>query len=144
VDMGVEPYLLPSALVGVLAQRLVRRLCKVCREPIPDAQAEFDKAKVTVPDGRPVRLWKGVGCSACNSSGYKGRQGVFELMLIDETYHQAIVERASTSEFHRLAKWHGMRNMFDDGVIRATDGVTTLDELLRVTRNEAHTNQPTP
>lgn len=142
VDMGVEPYLLPSALVGVLAQRLVRRLCKVCREPIHNALAEFDQAKVTVPDGHPVRLWRGAGCSACNNSGYKGRQGVFELMLIDETYHQAIVGRASTSEFHRLAKWHGMRTMFEDGVIRATEGVTTLDELLRVTRNETHGQAP--
>lgn len=141
VDMGVEPYLLPSALVGVLAQRLVRRLCKVCREPIPDPQGEFDKAKVTVPAGRTPRLWKGMGCSACNNSGYKGRQGVFELMMIDETYHQAIVERASTSEFHRLAKWHGMRTMFEDGVLRALDGATTLDELLRVTRNETHGQQ---
>ena len=86
-------------------------------------------------DGRaPLRLWQGAGCSECNRTGYKGRQGIFELMVVDERFHDPILHRAGAPEYVRLAQERGMRTMFEDGLLKAMQGVTTIEELLRVTR----------
>ena len=82
----------------------------------------------------PVRLWRGAGCAECNRTGYKGRQGIFELMVVDERFHDPILRRAGAPEYERLARERGMRNMFEDGLLKALNGVTTVEELLRVTR----------
>lgn len=81
--MGVEPFLLPDSLLAVLAQRLVRRLCPRCREPIPDPAKVFDELGVKVPANQEPRLWRSVGCESCNGTGFKGRQGIFELMMVE-------------------------------------------------------------
>jgi type II secretory ATPase GspE/PulE/Tfp pilus assembly ATPase PilB-like protein len=132
--MGVEPYLLPSCLVAIVAQRLVRRLCPVCRQPIEDPRRLLEELKVTPPTDTPLSLWKAVGCPECHGSGYRGRQAIFEIMSIDERFHAPIIRRAAHSDFTQLAREAGMRTMFDDGLRRAIDGVTTVEELLRVTR----------
>jgi len=135
VDMGVEPYLLPSSLLAILAQRLVRGLCKHCQEEVPAPGGVYEKLKVSPPVGAgPLHLWRSKGCPACNRSGYKGRQGIFELMVLDERFHDPIVHRAGAPEYLRLARQHGMRTMFEDGLLKAAHGVTTIEELLRVTR----------
>jgi type II secretory ATPase GspE/PulE/Tfp pilus assembly ATPase PilB-like protein len=81
-----------------------------------------------------VQLWRGAGCAECNRTGYKGRQGIFELMVVDERFHDPIVRRAGAPEYLRLARERGMRTMFDDGLLKAMRGFTTIEELLRVTR----------
>jgi type IV pilus assembly protein PilB len=134
LDMGVEPYLLPGALVAVLAQRLVRRLCVHCRVPVADPEQAFAEAGLVPPPGVPLRLWQPGGCAACHGHGYRGRQAIFELMEADDSFHRPIVNRAGTDEFVRLARAAGMTSMFEDGIRHALSGTTTLSELLRVAR----------
>jgi type II secretory ATPase GspE/PulE/Tfp pilus assembly ATPase PilB-like protein len=134
VDMGVDSFLLPASLLAVLAQRLVRTICPHCKEEIKDPERVFAQAKLKpLPDVAP-RLWHGAGCSACNQTGYKGRVGIYELMLLDDRFHDPILRHAGAPDFLRLAQESGMKTMFEDGLIKASEGVTTIEELLRVTR----------
>jgi type IV pilus assembly protein PilB len=135
LDMGVDSFLLPASLLAVLGQRLVRTICPKCKEELSNPEKVFDELKITPPrvDG-PLKLFRGRGCPHCNQSGYKGRIGIYELMIVDERFHDPIIHRAGAPEFLRLAEERGMKSMFDDGVLKATQGVTTVEELLRVTR----------
>ncbi|RME92884.1 MAG: type II/IV secretion system protein [Verrucomicrobia bacterium] len=134
IDMGVEPYLLPDSLIGVLAQRLVRKLCPQCQQLVENPEQILEDLNVTPPEGTPVQLWAPGGCMRCGNTGYRGRQGIFELMMMDHRFHQPIVRRAGAPEFMRLARAGGMRTMFEDGIRQALLGVTTVQEVLRVTR----------
>jgi general secretion pathway protein E len=116
-DMGVEPFLLSSSLLGVLAQRLVRKLCPACCRK----------------DGRG--LWQPVGCAACSGSGWRGRTGVYELMEADDDVRALIHERASEARLLQAARNAGLRSMREDGERLVADGVTSLEEVLRVTRD---------
>ena len=136
LDMGVEPYLLPASLIGVLAQRLVRRVCPQCREPLEHPETVLETLKVEPPPGPKLALYQGKGCGMCKGSGYKGRLAVFELMLLDHRFHDPIVRRSGAPEFMRLAREGGMKTMFEDGLRRAIQGHTTIEEVLRVTRME--------
>jgi type IV pilus assembly protein PilB len=131
IDMGVDAYLLPSSLLAVLAQRLVRKICVSCREEVPKPEEAFAKLGISAPAGYPMQLWRGTGCPNCKHSGYKGRIGVYELMMVDQRFHDPIVAHAGAPEYLRLAREAGMRTMFEDGLIKATQGLTTIDELLR-------------
>ena len=117
IDMGIEPYLLSSSLLGAQAQRLVRKLCLACKRQ--DA------------DGR----WHPVGCPACSNTGYKGRTGVYELMVVDDTLRGLIHNRAAESELFSAARAHGFVPMRDDGARLVAEGITSLEEVLRVTRD---------
>jgi type IV pilus assembly protein PilB len=134
LDMGVDSFLLPASLLAVLGQRLVRTVCPKCKEPVPDPEKVFRDAKVDPPEGAPMQLFRGAGCPNCNQSGFKGRIGIYELMVLDERFHDPILHRAGAPEYERLARERGMKSMFEDGLIKATQGVTTVEELLRVTR----------
>jgi len=136
LDMGVDAFLLPASLLAVLGQRLVRTICPNCeKEEIKNPEAVFEKLKVAPSPGlSPLRLWRGRGCRLCNQSGYRGRVGIYELMVLDDRYHDPILRRAGAPEFLRLAQERGMRTMFEDGLLKAVQGVTTIEELLRVTR----------
>jgi general secretion pathway protein E len=130
IDMGVEPYLLASTLNGVLAQRLVRKLCTECRAPYePDAgeRAVFGR---TAPD----RLYKAVGCGACNFSGYRGRTGIYELFVANDETRHLIHDTAAESDIRAHAVKAGMVRLRDDGLRWVREGATSLDEVLRVTR----------
>jgi len=116
IDMGIEPFLLSSSLLGVLAQRLVRRLCPRCKQ-----------------QEAPGR-WRPVGCEACGHTGYKGRTGVYELMTADEQVRALIHERAAEARIAQVAHAMGMRSMREDGERLVADGSTSFEELLRVTR----------
>ena len=133
LDMGVEPFLLPASLVAVLAQRLVRTICPRCRQPVTNPEEVLRTLNLELPQG-PETLWHGTGCAHCNHSGTKGRLGVYELMTVDERFHDPIIHRAPASEYLRLGKEGGLRTMFEDGMLKVAEGVTTLEELWRVTR----------
>jgi general secretion pathway protein E len=117
IDMGVEPFLLSSSLLGVAAQRLVRKLCLQCREPDPVAGG-----------------WRAVGCSACNKTGYSGRTGVYELLTIDDSIRALIHRSAAEAEVRASALARGMQSMRDDGRRWVEQGITSQDEVIRVTR----------
>jgi general secretion pathway protein E len=124
-DMGVENYLLTSSLVAVLAQRLVRVICPQCRQP--DGQA-------TTPKGERVPAFRGAGCDHCFGTGYRGRVGIFELMELNEELRAIIMRNEDASVITAAAYRHGMRNLRDDGWEKVARGVTTADEVMRVTQ----------
>jgi len=131
IDMGVENYLVSSTLVAVLAQRLVRRICPYCKEPVEIAISLRDKLGL-----RQKTLYKGRGCRECSGTGYRGRIGVFELLEIDDDIRQLILKKSSSSEIMTTAKTKGMRTLQEDGLEKALAGITSLEEVVRVTQME--------
>ncbi len=134
-DMGAEPYLIASVLEGVLAQRLVRRICQVCRAPETPSAADIEALGVEAPPG--VTLYRGLGCNECRNTGYRGRTAIYELFTITEDVRSLILRRASSREIRRLAVEAGMTTLRMDGWSRACEGVTTVEEVLRVTQEDA-------
>jgi len=134
VDMGIEPYLVASSLEMVLAQRLVRLICTHCHEAFTpdDAQA----MRTQFGDDMPEVLYRGRGCRECQGSGYRGRTGIFELLVVNEAIRAMILERASTGEIRKQAVREGMRSLRDDGWRLVRSGKTTLAEVLRATKDE--------
>jgi general secretion pathway protein E len=124
-DMGVENYLITSSLVGVLAQRLVRRICVNCKAP--------DGMKMT-PTGESVPSFRGRGCEVCFGSGYKGRLGIFEMMELNEEIRSLIMANQDASKITTAARRNGMRTLREDGWLKVAIGVTTSDEVMRVTQ----------
>ncbi|HEX7812928.1 MAG TPA: type II secretion system ATPase GspE [Burkholderiales bacterium] len=131
VDMGVEPFLLASSLIGVGAQRLVRRLCMECRKPIVADAAELRALGFTPTEGT---LYSAQGCPACNLSGYRGRTGIYELITVDDDLRRLIHDRASEQTLRSHVLSRGMRSLRDDGMRWAGQGVISLEEVIRVTR----------
>src|SRR5213593_4794243 len=137
LEMGVEDYLLASSLLGVLAQRLVRRLWPTCRKEVPFAGVEGMPAELEFQNGNTfMTVWEAVGCAACSGTGYLGRVGIFELLPVTSEICKVIVQRADAGAIRNLAIQQGMRLLRDDGWDKVRQGVTTLAEVLRVTREE--------
>jgi general secretion pathway protein E len=133
VDMGVEPYLLSSSLLGVLAQRLVRKLCAACRrEYRPDAAELAQIGLGRRPSGE--RLFAPAGCPACNDTGYAGRTGIYELFTVDDEARRLMHQAGGEAALRVHAAAHGMRPLREDGLRWVGSGVTSLEELVRVTR----------
>ena len=138
LEMGVQDYLLSSSLLGVLAQRLVRRLCKNCRKEVPFTGFDTGEPELTLPDGDSLRtVWEASGCDACTGTGYLGRVGIFELLPVSSELCKIIVQRADAGTIRNFAVQNGMRLLRDDGWDKVRQGITTLAEVLRVTREEA-------
>ena len=133
LDLGIEPYLLASSLVGVLAQRLVRRNCPDCSRPLDDPEEALERLGVDPLDWHGATLMHGVGCDRCRRTGYRGRLGIFELMMIDEPARRGITARATASELKQIAAARGMTTLRDDGVDKVLTGQTSVEEVLRVT-----------
>jgi general secretion pathway protein E len=134
-DMGVEAYLVASVLEGVLAQRLVRRICAACRVPDTPAKADLDALGIEAPPG--TVLFRGKGCDECRGTGYRGRTGIYELFVIDEDARSLILRRGPTRDVRQHAIQRGMVTLRMDGFTRACEGLTTLEEILRVTQEDA-------
>ncbi len=131
LDMGVEPFLITSTLNAVLGQRLVRRLCSTCREPYSTAALELGVGAA----GQGVHtLYRAHGCDACGGSGFRGRIAILELLVVNEAITRLVMARAEAGEVEAAAIRDGMRSMLADGVAKAAAGLTTLEEVLRVTR----------
>jgi len=130
VDMGVEPFLIASSLLGVVAQRLVRRICPDCREPYkPEMAVQRDLGL----DADQV-LWKGKGCPSCMESGYRGRTGIFELLVMDNEVRRFLTSGSDSVVIKEAAMAKGMTTLFEDGIRKVKEGVTTLSEVMRVTQ----------
>lgn len=137
VDMKIEPYLVASSLEAVLAQRLVRTICKDCREPL--SKDEMAPLKKRFGDRLPEVLYKGRGCRQCQGTGYRGRLGIFEMMMVTDDLRSLIIENASAPELRKIAVNQGMKSLREDGFRHLHDGRTTVEEILRVTKDETFT-----
>ncbi|MBI2157401.1 MAG: type II secretion system ATPase GspE [Candidatus Rokubacteria bacterium] len=134
-DMGVEPYLVASTLEAVLAQRLVRRICAACR--VPDAPSAADLSALGLEVAAGTQLWRGRGCDECRGTGYRGRTGIYELFAVTEEARSLILRRAPSRDIRRVAVEGGMVTLRLDGWAKACEGVTTVEEILRVTQEDA-------
>jgi general secretion pathway protein E len=137
-DMGIEPYLITSSVNGVLSQRLVRRLCDHCKQsyvPEPALEASSGLLRMGLSG---AKLYKAVGCEHCRQTGYAGRCGIHELLVIDDAMRRAILDGLDASALHAKATGAGMHTLYEDGLLKVAAGVTSLEELLRVT--EDHTD----
>ena len=132
IDMGIEPYLVSGALVCIEAQRLVRKLCPHCKQKITLSQKAFDEVKKFVPEN--YQFYKSVGCPQCSQTGYLGREMISEILPISDHIASMVANGASKDELKSVAYGEGFIDMFHDGVIRAANGITTLEEVYRVAK----------
>jgi type IV pilus assembly protein PilB len=139
VDMGVEPYLVSATVIGVLAQRLGRKVCSNCKKPyqVPAGDLRRFGFKPTNPE-EMVTLYRGEGCDACRGTGYKGRIGIYELMEVNDEIAELIVHRAPLADIREAAKANGMRELREDGLEKVLQGITTPDEVMRVVFTAGH------
>lgn len=135
VDMGVEPFLLSSTLIGVLSQRLARRLCPHCKERYEATPEEYKELQNAFSGNGPLYLYRPKGCEQCDATGYHGRAGVYELVVVDDRLRAMIHDRAPEHELERYARQKG-RGIYQDGINQVLMGDTSLEEVLRVTREE--------
>jgi len=132
IDMGIEPFLISSSVIGVIAQRLVRRICPKCKKEIkitPDLEKILNEYEI---NGNEITLFKGEGCPYCKDIGYKGRIAIFELMLITENIRDLISKNVTTGKLREAAIKQGMCQLREDGIKKVCEGLTTIDEVLRV------------
>ncbi|HOK91433.1 MAG TPA: type II secretion system ATPase GspE [Spirochaetota bacterium] len=132
VDMGIEPYLISSSVNAFLAQRLVRKICPNCREAYNPSREEITKANISISQSNKIKFYKGKGCDRCLNTGYAGRMGIFELMPVSDKIRKLIMSGADASEIKKQAIAEGMKTLIDDGIEKVLKGLTTLEEVLRV------------
>jgi len=135
VDMGIEPYLVASSLEAVFAQRLVRVICPECKEQL--STSEVLPLRQRFGDVLPGSLYKGQGCSNCQGTGYRGRIGIFEMMVVTDDLRSLIIENASARDLRRVASQQGTTSLRDDGFRHVREGRTTVKEVLRVTKDDS-------
>ena len=139
LDMGIEPFLVASAVEGIVAQRLIRRLCPTCRKAV---EVDAAKREFLRGEGFPVEkldtqaIYEPNGCDECRGSGFKGRTGIYEILVINDQIRPLIINRAASSEIKRVALQNGLRTLRDDGWRKVLDGVTTVEEILRVSEED--------
>ncbi|MGD0946923.1 MAG: type II secretion system ATPase GspE [Candidatus Binatia bacterium] len=137
LDMGIEPFLVSSSVIAVMAQRLVRRVCSACREPYQPSREETEELGIT-----PQRLvghivYKpGSGCNQCKRTGYRGRTGIHELLVVDDEIRGLVMKNADAASIRRAATARGMNTLREDGADKVLDGITTIEEVLRVTQED--------
>jgi general secretion pathway protein E len=138
IDMGAEDYLIASSLLGILAQRLVRVICPHCKTeafPVPEMLKEIG-FQYGYPKNKSDRFFEGRGCEQCNNTGFIGRVGIYELMLINDDIRKMTVGKADSNEIRKKALENGMRSLRDDGWLKVRQGITSISEVLRVTQEE--------
>ncbi|MEI9478925.1 MAG: type II secretion system ATPase GspE [Deltaproteobacteria bacterium] len=136
IDMGIEDYLLTSTLVGILAQRLVRVTCPFCQEEFAYDDSLLKQLGVSPEEASRVKMVKPKGCAECGFTGYRGRTGIFEFLKVTDEIRALILERKDSQKLKELARQRGMRTLRQDGWLRVKEGMTTVQELLRVTQEE--------
>ena len=136
LDIGVKPFLVASALRAAMAQRLVRAICEKCKEAYTPTEREL-KMLGTLSKTVPERMYHGAGCDKCGRSGYKGRKGIFEIFKVDDTIQRLIFDHAPATLLRQRAREMGMRTLREDGMLKVASGMTSLQEVLRVTMGDA-------
>jgi type IV pilus assembly protein PilB len=138
INIGVEPYLISASVNGVLAQRLVRRICENCKEeytPADDVKRALVKANIQTD-----RLWRGKGCERCRKTGYSGRCGIYEMVVLDDAIRDMVAARPNVTELRRYCKEHGMLTLREDGIRKLKAGVSTIEEILQATEDAMGTD----
>jgi len=130
IDMGVKPFLAASSIQAVMAQRLVRTICKNCKEPYEPTPAALASVRLKAEDVRGITFYHGKGCRECNNIGFRGRIGIYELMEMDGTIREMAFKKAPTEKIRKQALQMGMTSLFVDGVRKVLDGITTIEEVL--------------
>ena len=133
LDLGLEPFLVTATLEGIVAQRLVRRLCATCKTEYTPSVEQLMELELKPDDVEGRTFWYGKGCENCNNTGYRGRQGIYEIMLLDDEMRDMIIQHASTQILRIEAKKRGMRTLRHSGLMAIYDGVTTIEEVVRET-----------
>jgi type IV pilus assembly protein PilB len=133
LDLGLEPFLVTATLEGIVAQRLVRRLCANCKAEFTPSLEQLMELELRPEDVEDRKFWYGKGCDACNNTGYKGRQGIYEIMVLDDEMRDSIIKHASTQVLRVEAKKRGMRTLRTSGLMAIYDGVTSIEEVVRET-----------
>ena len=131
--LEVEPFLITSAVVGVVAQRLIRVICLDCKEPYKPEPAIIQELGYNPKDVENITFFHGRGCSECNYTGFKGRSGIFELLILSDAAKELVLNRESSSVIFRQARKDGMRTMREDGWEKVLQGLTTVEEVLSST-----------
>ncbi|HEX2970904.1 MAG TPA: ATPase, T2SS/T4P/T4SS family [Tepidisphaeraceae bacterium] len=136
LDLGLEPFLVTATLEGVLAQRLVRRICANCKTEYTPTEEQLMELELRPEDVKERKFYYGRGCENCNNTGYRGRQGLYETMILDDELRDMIVNRASTQVLRAECRKRGMRSLRQSGLLSIYDGVTTIEEVVRETLTE--------
>jgi type IV pilus assembly protein PilB len=137
VDMGVKPFLVASSIQAIMAQRLIRTLCEKCKAPDPDPDKKFLQLMgISERDMQGRTIMRAVGCPSCNNTGYRGRKGIFEMMIMNNEVRELAFKRAPTNVIRKAAIASGMKTLLDDGKIKIFSGITTPTEIARVTQAE--------
>ena len=134
IDMGIEPYLLPAALNAAIGQRLVRKLCDHCKQPLEDMDSLLQSYHLQSDDLPEGTYFQAKGCERCTGSGYSGREAIYEIMTVGESLHDPIMQSAPVNELENLARQGGMQTMMQDGLRKAATGSTSIEEIMRVVR----------
>jgi type II secretory ATPase GspE/PulE/Tfp pilus assembly ATPase PilB-like protein len=138
IDMGIEPFLVASSVEAIMAQRLVRTICPHCKTEQPVEPDYLIKIGFPEDEIATAKFWRGIGCDACRQLGYQGRLGIYELLLLNEAVRPLILNRSAASTIAQRAMEQGMRSLRHDGWNKVKAGLTTIEEVLRVTQTEEH------
>jgi type IV pilus assembly protein PilB len=133
LDLGVEPFLVTATLEGIVAQRLVRKICVHCKTEFRPTEEQLMELDMTPEDVGDKRFFYGKGCDQCNNTGYRGRLGLFEIMVFNDELGDLVMNHASTSVLREAAKRAGMRTLRENGLAAIYDGMTTIEEVVRET-----------
>jgi len=133
IDIGVKPFLVASSTRGLMAQRLVRKVCKQCAAPYVPTEDEMRQLNLNVSNSQNASFMRGKGCANCSNTGYRGRFGIFEIFVIDDDARKLIYEKVSSSVLRNRAREMGMRTLREDGIRKVLAGLTTPDEVIRAT-----------
>jgi len=133
LDLGIEPFLVTATLEGIIAERLVRRICDGCRTPFEPTEAQLMELQLTPDDIRGKKFYYGRGCDKCNGTGYRGRIGIFEIMVFNDEIRDLVMNQASTGVLRAAGQRAGMRLLRDNGLEAIYDGITTIDEVVKET-----------
>jgi general secretion pathway protein E len=136
INMGIEPFLVTSSTIAIQAQRLVRKVCPACKQPYTPDPESLREVGIDPDDEHAKQLWRGTGCPKCSDRGYYGRTGIFELLVMTPRIQDLVLRGADSNVIKREARKQGMRTLREDGAQKMLRGLTTLEEILRVTRDE--------
>ena len=133
LDLGIEPFLVTATLEGIVSQRLVRKICENCKTAYEPTEVQLMQLSLAPEDVRDKKFYYGRGCSRCNNTGYRGRIGLFEIMVFNDEIRDLVMNRASTNVLRAAGRKAGMKLLRDNGLITIYDGITTIDEVVKET-----------